>query len=192
MQSIRVRSVVMGVALGSVLVLGACNTNKPADETVTKAETDGVTTTARVEAIDSATRDVTLRWEDGVVTTYKCGPEVRNFAQIRVGDTVHAMVADSVAVSVGPSQGEPVAGTVTDVSRTRLGEKPGMVVTSTALLTARVLAVDSVFRTVTVRGPAGKERVIRVKPDVNLGNVTVGNDVTLTVTETVAIWVTGS
>jgi hypothetical protein len=65
-------------------------------------------------------------------------------------------------------------------------------VTSTALLTARVLAVDSVFRTVTVRGPAGKERVIRVKPDVNLGNVTVGNDVTLTVTETVALWVTGS
>jgi hypothetical protein len=34
--------------------------------------------------------------------------------------------------------------------------------------------------------------VIRVKPDVNLGNVTVGNDVTLTVTETVALWVTGS
>lgn len=186
-----IRSLVVSAAMGSVLVLGACNTNKPADETVTRAETDGVTTTARVEAVDSATREVTLRWEDGVVTKYVCGPEVRNFAQIRVGDTVHAMVADSVAVSVGPSQGEPVAGTVTDVARTRLGEKPGMVASSTAVLTARVLAVDSVFRTVTVRGPAGKDRVIRVQPDVNLGNVTVGNDVTLQVTETVAIWVTG-
>lgn len=187
-----IRNLVLSAAVGSVFVLGACNTNKAADETVTREEGDAVTTTARVEAINAATREVTLRWEDGEVTTYVCGPEVRNFAQIRVGDTVHAMVADSVAVSVGPSQGEPIAGTVTDVARTRLGEKPGMVATSTTVITARVLKVDSVFRTVTVRGPAGNERVIRVQPDVNLGNVTVGNDVTLTVTETVAIWVTGS
>lgn len=187
-----IRNLVVSAAVGSMLVLGACNTNKSADQTVTREEGDAVTATARVEAIDTATREVTLRWEDGVVTKYQCGPEVRNFAQIRVGDTVNTMVADAVAVSVGPSKGAPIAGTVTDVARARLGEKPGMVVSSTGLVTARVLAVDSVFRTVTVRGPAGKERVIRVQPDVNLGNVTVGNDVTLTVTETVAIWVTGS
>lgn len=186
------RRLVVSAVMGSVLVLGACNTNKASDETVTRGAADKAVSTARVEAVNSATREVTLRWDDGVVTQYTCGPEVRNFAQIRVGDTVNAMVADAVAVSVGPSKGEPIAGTVTDVARAKLGEKPGMVVSSTALVTARVLAVDSVFRTVTVRGPAGKERVIRVQPDVNLGNVTVGNDVTLTVTETVAIWVTGS
>lgn len=186
-----IRPLVLSAALGSALALGACNTNKPASETVTRAEVDGVKTTARVEAIDAATREVTLRWEDGIVTKYTCGPEVRNFAQIQVGDTVHAMVADSVAVSVGPSQGEPVAGTVTDIARSRLGEKPGMVVSSSDVITARVLAVDSVQRTVTVRGPAGKSRTLRVQPGVNLGNVTVGNDVTLQVTETVAIWVTG-
>src|SRR5689334_10819583 len=48
------------------------------------------TLNATVTAVDKADRVVTLRGDDGREQTIKCGPEVRNFDQIEVGDRVAA------------------------------------------------------------------------------------------------------
>ena len=44
--------------------------------------------TAVIIAIDAHTRDVTLKRSDGSIFNITCGPEVRNFAQLALGDTV--------------------------------------------------------------------------------------------------------
>jgi hypothetical protein len=50
--------------------------------------------TATVIGIDAPVRKVTLLGQDGKKTTVKCGPEVTNFEQIRVGDVVKTTVTD--------------------------------------------------------------------------------------------------
>lgn len=168
----------------------ACNTNKPADETVGTVEAETASASATVSAIDYNTRVVTLSWPDGRVASYKVGPDVRNFNQIQQGDVVRASVSEAAVIWVGPSGGTPpAAGVDRVVVRAKKGERPGMMVADTATISARVLRVDSVNRTVTVQGPAGNTRVLRVAPQVNLANITVGNDVNLAVTESVALWV---
>lgn len=47
---------------------------------------------ATVTRIDADKRKVTLLTRDGKETTVKCGPEVINFDQIRVGDQLNVRV----------------------------------------------------------------------------------------------------
>src|SRR5689334_4725512 len=53
---------------------------------------DAATETATVQSIDKETRTVVLLHGDGTTSDYKCGPGVRNFDQIKVGDQVTATV----------------------------------------------------------------------------------------------------
>lgn len=177
------------VLVGGTMSLTACNTNKPADETVGAIDAEGATASATVQSIDYNTRTVTLLWQDGQSSTYKCGEEVRNFNQIRQGDIVRASVAEAVAVWVGPASEQPTAEVGTAMLRAKQGERPGVVLVDTFFVSAKVLKVDSVARTVTVQGPAGNVRVFKASPQLNLANITVGNDVSVRVTEAVALWV---
>jgi len=185
----------MQMTLGAILVTGAtlltaCNTNKPADETVGALEAESASASATVSAIDYNTRIVTLAWDDGRVSSYKVGPEARNFNNIKVGDIVRASVSEAAVVWVGPSGGAPPSvGVDRVVVRSKQGERPGMMIADTAVISATVLRVDSVNRQITVRGPAGNERVLSVAPRVNLADITVGNLINLSVTESVALWV---
>ena len=53
---------------------------------------------ARVTAIDTANRKVTLLGPKGNTFTVKVGPEAVNFDQIRVGDLVNATLTEELAV----------------------------------------------------------------------------------------------
>lgn len=185
----RIYLMLAAAVTGMALAMPACNTNKPADETVGAIDAVGATASATVQSVDKNARTVTLKWDDGKVETYKCGEEVRNFNQIQPGDIVRASVADAVAIWVGPSGSAPSADAGTVMLRAKPGEKPGVMIADTATISARVLKVDSVNRSITVRGPLGNTRILRVAPDVNLANVTVGNDVNLRVTQAIALWV---
>jgi Cu/Ag efflux protein CusF len=46
------------------------------------------TVTATIQAIDAASRLVTLKFDDGTVDTVVAGPEVRRFNELKVGDKV--------------------------------------------------------------------------------------------------------
>ena len=56
-----------------------------------------VVVTATVKAIDKKNRVVTLKFPDGKEKKVKSGPEVRNFAQIRVGDEVKAQFLSALS-----------------------------------------------------------------------------------------------
>lgn len=149
---------------------------------------DRTRTTATVDAVDKDKRTVTLKRSDGRTVTLKVPPEARNFDQIRVGDKVGAEYIEAVAVFVRKSDAPPAAGETTKVALAPKGEKPSGVVVDTVEVTAKVEAVDPAKRTVTLRGPDGRVRTIKVDERVRrLEEVRPGDEVVVRHTEALAI-----
>ena len=61
---------------------------------------EAVRISATVEAIDKATRQVTLKGPDGKTMAVTVGPEVKNFDQIKVGDVVVARYLESLTLEL--------------------------------------------------------------------------------------------
>jgi hypothetical protein len=149
---------------------------------------DRVRTTATVDAVDRAKRTVTLKAADGRTVTLQAPPEARNFDQLEVGDKVGAEYIEAIAIFVRKSDAPPAAGQTTKVSVAPKGEKPVATVVETVELTARVEAIDAAARTVTLRGPEGRVRTIKVDDRVQrLEEVKPGDEVVVRHTEALAI-----
>jgi hypothetical protein len=150
-------------------------------------EVDVITATSKVTAVDTAKRTVTLTNEAGESNTYKLGKKVRNFDQIKVGDQVKATLLESVAVIVRKSSAPPDAAEGRLVAVAPKGAMPGVVMAKAREITAKIVSVDTQARTVTVEGPMGGKPTIKVGPKVNLNELQQGDDVTLRVTDALAI-----
>jgi hypothetical protein len=146
-----------------------------------------ITATSKVTAVDPAKRTVTLTNDAGQTSTYKIGKKVRNFDQIKVGDEVKATLLESVAIMVSKSSAPPEAGERDLVAVAPKGAMPGVIMAKTRQITAKIVSVDPQARTVTVEGPMGGKPTIKVGPKVNLDQLQNGDDVTLRVTDALAI-----
>ncbi len=148
---------------------------------------------AKVEAIDSAERTVTLRGEQGREIQVKVGPEARNFDKLKIGDEVQADVYSAAVISLRKSS-EPPSMTETDtVARAAPGGPPGGAVVDTKVVTATVDAVDPQARMITLTGPQGRTRTVKVDESVgNLDKVKKGDQVVLRLMEAVALSVNPS
>jgi Cu/Ag efflux protein CusF len=154
------------------------------------AVTIGATATAIVKAIDPDKRTVTIQGEDGDTHVIKCGQEVRNFDQIKVGDQVKAAAIARLVVAVGKGDAgaaSPQDGTI--VARAPKGSKPGAIIVSTEQRTAKVESVDAAKQTVTLQGLDDKPQTVEVAPDVDLSGVKPGDAVTVRLSKGVALWV---
>jgi hypothetical protein len=150
-------------------------------------EVGAITETSKVTAVDPAERTVTLANEAGETNTYKLGKNVRNFDQIKVGDQVKATLLQSVAVTVSKSSAPATAGARGVVAVAPKGAKPGVLMAKTRQISAKIVSVDPNAGTVTVEGPMGGKPTIKAGPKVNLDELHQGDDVTLTVTDALAI-----
>ena len=148
-----------------------------------------VTATATVQSVDSAKRTVTLKMPNGKVKTLKAGKEMKNFDQIKAGDKVKMTYVEELAVALSKAGAPPSAEETTEVMLAPKGAKPGMIAADTIEMTAKVTAVDSKKRTVTLMGPEGKTKTLKVPKTVNLKQVKKGDDVTVRYTEALAIMV---
>jgi translation elongation factor P/translation initiation factor 5A len=145
--------------------------------------------TATVTAVDPATRKVTLVTPDGKKTVFKAGPEVVNFPQIRVGDQVKAKLTEELVVFMAtdaPPQAQGAAGVV---ALAPVGAKPGAFVADTAQVKARVTAIDLKKHKATLLFPDGSTKKVAVRKDVDLTQRSVGEEVVIRTTETLAITV---
>jgi hypothetical protein len=147
-----------------------------------------VKATAKVTAIDAAKRMVTLEM-DGKSKTITCGPEVKNFAQIKVGDLLKVTFVEALAVYLqkagAPASGEEVK-TVTLAPK---GAKPGVLVTDTIVLKAKIDAVDAKKGAVTITTPDGKTKTMKVaKNNIKvLKDLKKGDDIVVRYTEALAV-----
>jgi len=144
------------------------------------------TATAKLEAINPASRMITLREDDGSRGTFKVDREVRNLDQVKVGDTVKVDYYESILIKV-LDPGEPVNEYNTSVDRSEPGDRPGGAATQSLTMTGRVEEVNKDSSRVTVRGPAGNLRAITVRDKKKLDNIHVGDGVQLTYTESLAV-----
>ena len=175
-----------------MVAVTSCSTTEGTQD-VTAVETpdgaiivDTFTASATVTAIDAEKRKVSLTFPDGKKTTYKCGPEVVNFSQIQVGDQVKATVTEEVAIFIG--SGAPPSDVVgTGVALAPVGYKPGGEVVDTTQVTAKVSEVDAKHHKVTLQFADGTTKRVKVGKKVDLTAVPVGTDVTVQMTEGVAI-----
>lgn len=154
-------------------------------------EERSVRVTAQVEKVNRKKRIVTLKFPDGRVAEVKCGPEVRNFPQIQVGDDVTAEFVESVELFVAGPEGAPAMDEATIVERAPKGKKPGVAAARAFEATATVEAIDYDTRQVTLRGPEGKRTTVTVSPRVErLNEVKQGDTVVARYVEAVSIEVT--
>ena len=149
-----------------------------------------IVVTATVRAIDKKNRVVTLKFPDGKEKKVKCGAEVRNFPQIRIGDEVKAQFLESVELVVSGPGAKPSAEHETETARAPLGKKPGFAAIDAVEVTATVQAIDYQTRDVTLLGPEGKTFKLKAGPEVKrLNDVKQGDTVSARLTKAVSITV---
>ena len=152
------------------------------------AESETVTTTATVRAIDMKNRLVTLKPKSGQPFTIHAGEEVRNLSQVRVGDQVVMKYTEAMAVRINRDTSGGIASRKESTSgeRAALGQKSAGTVRNTVNIVANVLAIDRQSRRITFQGP---EDTVTVKAptDVDISRLDVGDQVLLTYVEELAV-----
>lgn len=144
--------------------------------------------TAKITAIDAAKRLVTLKTATGREETVEVGPDVRNFAQLKVGDDVDVRYYQSLAAELAPA-GAGNQATV-GAARAAPGASPagGAGVQVTAVVT--VNSVDAATGTVAFTGPEGKQRETKAQSDAGrafVARLKPGDRVQITYTEAFAV-----
>jgi Cu/Ag efflux protein CusF len=168
----------------------ASTVNGTAYELAREQEQQSVTVTN----VDQQSRYVTLRDSKGKEFTIIAGPEVRNLAQLKAGDTVTVTFEAAAALELLPANSASVGVEQEDVgARAPLGAKPGMEAGQSTSVTSRISAIDLKKFTVTLTGPDGKQRVVEVKDPTRrerMKHIKVGDLVRITYVEGVAMQVT--
>ena len=146
---------------------------------------------ATVTAIDQNTREVTLQNADGESMTIIAGEEVRNLAQVEVGDKVMLEYLEAVSIDVFAADEVQVGATVASgAARADLGEKPAGTAMSETTVVVEIVAIDKENEQVTLKGPQGNTKTVQVRNPDNLNKVVVGDKVMITYTEAMAVRVT--
>jgi hypothetical protein len=151
------------------------------------AAMEAVQAAAKVVHIDADSRTVTLLGPEGRRFNVVAGPEVRNFAQIAVGDEVVIEYIRALSLHVQKNNGfrersEQVGG-ATAVP----GAKPAGVVGRELRIVADVIGVDANKSTITLRGPDGNTVELDVRNPDHFKVVKVGDQVEANFVESVAI-----
>jgi hypothetical protein len=144
--------------------------------------------TARVVGIDRTERVVTLKGPKGNEVDVVCGDEVKNFAQIKLGDQVTAKYVESLYLELKKTAaGVRESVEIEGGAHAKLGERPAGVAMRELVILADVTAVDPVKMTVTLKGPKNNIVTLPVKNPDQFKVVKKGDQVEVTYTQAMAI-----
>jgi hypothetical protein len=117
--------------------------------------------TLTITAIDAATRVVTLKGPRGRETTFTAGQEVKNFAQLKVGDQVKVEYVEALMLELKKGSTALVARTEqAGAAGAKPGERPAGMAGRQITVTAEVVNLNPKTQVVTLRGP---ERTVKLK-----------------------------
>ncbi len=144
------------------------------------------TETGTVEAIEASTRTVTLKKADGTYVETYAGPDVKRFAEIKVGDKVTARFYESVVLRLkGPGEAD-----VDSAARATTGSEqalPGGTKAKQRTITATITAIDPNMPSITFTGPNGWKYTSKVQDTAALAKVKVGDKVDIVWTEAMLV-----
>jgi hypothetical protein len=148
-----------------------------------------VEVTATVAALDKATRGITLELSDGTKAAVTAGPEVQNFDQIEVGDTVMARYLETLELRLLKGQQAEVRRTETLAGgRAEPGQRPAGAVGLEVHAIGNVTALDAATQTITVEGPQRTVELTLQDPE-QFKLVEVGDQIEATYTQALAVQV---
>ncbi len=151
-----------------------------------------LTATARVVSVDHTNRVVRLRGPKGRTFTVDVGPEVKNFDQIRPGDTVTVQYYKSIAFTLGkPGAPTPADTASTGLATAEPGALPAGLVARRITVTGLVTGIDMDAHTLTLVDPKGGGlqtiHVTDPQRQQDMQAVKVGDTITATITQALAI-----
>ena len=183
MKKIIIAIVIAAIAVGAYVFL----TKPKAPIAGIAAQEAALIYDGEVTKIDAATRTVTLKNKDGE-TSIVAGPEVKNFAEIKVGDHFDVVYELAVAIELVKVKNPGVTGeqVTTSTATAPQGDKPGMITTNTVTATASVEAVDTTKNVVSLKGPQGNIFKVKVQNPDLMKDIAVNDQVKVVYTEAIA------
>ncbi|KAA0254473.1 hypothetical protein FBQ97_01495 [Acidobacteria bacterium ACD] len=179
-----VLALVAAVVSASAVAQAPATENKPVSGSVALGE---VKVTATVENVDVAKRLITIKGQGGAVETFEVDPAVKNLAQVQKGDVIVIAYFESLAYEVRKSGAGPGVAASGGVVTAKPGEKPALGAKRQVTATVTITKIDAAAPSVTIKGPAGNEKTVKVMDPKKLEGVKVGDSVDLTYTEALAI-----
>ena len=175
-----------GLVVGT-LAVAALVSVPPTAMAQTKTITSEMRTeTGTVEAIEASTRTVTLKKPDGTYVETYAGPDVKRFAEIKVGDKVTARFYESVVLRLK----RPGEADVDSAARATTGSEqalPGGTKAKQRTVTATITAIDPNMPSITFTGPNGWKYTSKVQDTAALAKVKVGDKVDIVWTEAMLV-----
>jgi hypothetical protein len=168
-------------------VSAGCAGKPPVDDKPIIERTKLMSQTATVEAIDLNDRVITLRGENGNSAAFDVDEQVKNLAQVHVGDKVVVDYVEAIAVRILPKGTEPSMVVDESVETAKPGGRPGGAGTHRVTLVAVIEAIDVGKSMVTLRGTEGRTVDVKVSDPENLEKVKVGDSVQITYTQAMAV-----
>ena len=183
MKKIIIAIVIAAIAVGGYLYL----TKPKAPIAGLAAQESALIYDGEVIKVDATTRTVTLKNQDGE-TSIVAGPEVKNFAEIKVGDRFDVVYELAVAIELVKvkNPGTTSEQVTTSTTTAPQGDKPGMITTNTVTATANVEAIDTVKNTVSLKGPQGNIFKVKVQNPDLMKDIAVNDQVKVVYTEAIA------
>jgi hypothetical protein len=147
-----------------------------------------VSASATVEAVDKATRTVTLKLANGQTREVVASDEVKNFDQIKKGDKLDIKYAEALTLELKKDGKAVVARQDAEsLKRAKPGEKPGGVAKREVKITAEVVDVDAAKKSVSLKGPKGNVVALDVQDPEQLKLIKKGDKVEAIYTQALAI-----
>ncbi len=168
-------------ALGLAAALSA--TAGEAGAQVTKTITgETKTVTASVEAIERASREVTVKKPDGKYEVFYFPETIKRFDTLKIGDKITAKYYENLVLQLKTPGEKSVDASATGVVRAGEG-KPAATASHQRTITATITAIDQQAPSITFSGPNGWTYSSRVEDKQALAKVKVGDRVDITWTE---------
>jgi hypothetical protein len=174
----------MGLLMAVLTAGCAANIQKPPSGRVE----DAIQSRATVIEMDLPQRLVTLKDDRGQEILVEVPDQVKSLDQVKAGDEVVVSYTTAVAWQVRRA-GEAAPGVSGQASfnTEKAGEKPSGKLRRSVTLTTTITGIDLPKATVTLTGPEGRSRTIKVREPADLRKVAVGDLVDITYSEAVAI-----
>jgi Cu/Ag efflux protein CusF len=185
------RRIISVVAVATMLVSPAFA--QPAAQPAAKdaiGAADVVVLRAKIEAVDAATRMVTVKGQSGKVVKIHADDRVKNFAQIKAGDDLVLKYVDAVSIALVKTDAGRSAVTTTTSATAPPGSMPAAAAAKQTKVVASVVSVDPKTSHVVLEGPNANYVEVKVKDPAVMANVKAGDKVEATFTEAVLIEVT--
>jgi Cu/Ag efflux protein CusF len=172
----------------AVLPAAAQDSMKAKSNKITDAQSTSVTAT--VEAVDAAHRELTLKSPKGEVVVVEVPETVKRFSEIKVGDKLKIKYTEALVLELHKADSGAKLGTEYGEQIERSpGAAPAGSVTRKIVATVAVQAMDKSVPSITVQTAKGNTQSFRVQDVKNLENVAVGDKISITYSEAIAVQV---